>query len=48
MTRYSPCTDCPDIERCKLRRAFSRGRDALAGVLEGATLNDLIDETAPP
>ncbi|MDO8409560.1 MAG: Rrf2 family transcriptional regulator [Phenylobacterium sp.] len=42
VTSYRPCDDCPDVENCQIRRAFAKGRDALAEVLESTTLADLV------
>ena len=49
VTSYRACDDCPDVENCQIKRAFSKGRDALAGVLENTTLADLVErpESAP-
>jgi len=41
VTSYQPCEDCPDVAACRTRLIFARGRDALAAVLENATLADL-------
>lgn len=43
VTSYRPCDDCPDVENCQIRRAFAKGRDALAEVLENTTLADLVE-----
>jgi Rrf2 family protein len=41
VTSYRPCDDCPDVTGCRIRKAFAKGRDALASVFEGVTLADL-------
>ena len=43
VTGYRPCDDCPDVEACRVRQAFAKGRDALASVFESVTLADLVD-----
>lgn len=41
VTSYRPCDDCPDVEACRIRKVFAKGRDAVAEVLEGASIADL-------
>lgn len=41
VTNYRPCDDCPDVEACRIRKVFAKGRDAVAEVLEGASIADL-------
>lgn len=43
VTRYQPCQDCPDVEGCRIRQVFAKGRDAVASVFEGSTIADLAD-----
>jgi Rrf2 family protein len=38
---YEPCRDCRDVERCRVRLAMLRVRDAMAGVLDTMTLRDM-------
>lgn len=40
-TAYRPCSDCPDVETCRIRKAMLKGRDALAEVFEATTIADL-------
>jgi Rrf2 family protein len=47
VTSYRPCDDCPDVASCRIRKALAKGRDALAGVLEGTTLGDLSNSPDP-
>ena len=46
-TAYRPCPDCKDVEACLIRRAMQEARDAMAGVLDGMTLAELIASGAP-
>jgi Rrf2 family protein len=43
VTSYRACDDCPDVEACRIRKVFARGRDAVAGVFEGTSIADLVD-----
>ena len=43
-TRFRPCDDCVDIEKCRLRHLMQRARDAVAGVLENCSLAQLAME----
>jgi Rrf2 family protein len=43
VTSYRPCEDCPDVTGCRIRKAFAKGRDALASVFESVTLADLAE-----
>ena len=38
VTRFRPCTDCVDIESCRLQHLMRQARDAVAGVLESCSL----------
>ncbi len=42
VTRFRPCTDCVDIETCRLQHLMKEARDAVAAVLENRFLSDLI------
>lgn len=42
---YHEC-GCPEPETCALRAVFKEARDALAAVLDGATLSDLLERRA--
>lgn len=44
VTSYRPCGDCRDVEKCRIRLAFAKGRDAVASVFEATTLEDMKDE----
>ena len=41
VTRFRPCTDCVDIDACRLRHLMRQARDAVAGVLENCSLASL-------
>ena len=41
-TAYRPCKECPDVERCGVRIIMRQVRDAIAEVLDGTTLSDLV------
>ena len=40
-TQFSACSDCPDLETCRMRSLLQRARDAVAAVLEDCSLEDL-------
>ena len=40
-TAYAPCS-CPDEETCRLRAVMMEVRDAIARILDGTTLDDLV------
>jgi len=44
-TRFSACTDCPDLRSCRLRHLMRRARDAVAGVLEEQSLAELAGQS---
>jgi Rrf2 family protein len=46
-TRFRPCTDCVDIQQCRLQPLMRKARDAVAGVLENCSIADLTT-TQPP
>jgi Rrf2 family protein len=46
-TRFRACGDCPDLRTCRLRQMMQRARDAVAGVLEGCTIAELLAAPAP-
>ena len=52
VTRFAPCTDCVDIESCRLQHLMRAARDAVAGVLENCSLArlaaDAIGEDGTP
>lgn len=37
-TRYQPCEDCGDVDRCAIRLVMREAQRALAGVLDNCTL----------
>ena len=41
VTRFRPCTDCVDINTCRLQHLMKEARDAVANVLENRSLADL-------
>lgn len=41
LTAYRPCTDCPDPEECSIRHLMRQVRDAMAKILDTATVADL-------
>ena len=47
ISAYEPCADCPDPERCALRRLMVDVRDAISGVLDRRTLADLAAASMP-
>ncbi len=38
---FSPCEDCPDVERCAIRKVMLEVRDSIALVLERKSLAEL-------
>ena len=41
VTDFHPCSDCVDIETCRLQHVMRRARDAVAGVLENCSIASL-------
>jgi Rrf2 family protein len=41
VTRFRPCTDCGDVNACRLRHLMREARDAVADVLESRSLGSL-------
>ncbi len=41
-TAYQACQDCKDVKRCPVRIAMTRARDAMANVLDRASLADML------
>lgn len=41
-TRFGPCADCIDVKSCRLRHLMQQARDAVAAVLDGCSLADLV------
>lgn len=44
VTRFRPCTDCVDINTCRLQHLMKEARDAVANVLENRFLSDLMQD----
>ncbi|HEY0185092.1 MAG TPA: Rrf2 family transcriptional regulator [Rhodopila sp.] len=42
VTRFRPCTDCPDVDTCRLQSLMREARDAVAQVLENRPLTVLM------
>jgi Rrf2 family protein len=42
-TQFQACSDCPDLDTCRMRSLMQRARDAVAAVLEDCTLGDLTE-----
>jgi Rrf2 family protein len=42
LTGYRPCTDCGDIETCRVRLVMREVRDAVAAILDTRTLADVV------
>jgi Rrf2 family protein len=42
VTRFRPCTDCGDVNVCRLRHLMREARDAVADVLENRSLSSLV------
>jgi Rrf2 family protein len=40
-TRFEPCEDCVDVASCRIRHVMLRARDAVAGVLDGCSIEEL-------
>jgi len=45
-TQPGPCNDCVDPRICALRPVLQKARDAIAAVLDGSTLADLVHDGA--
>jgi len=45
-TAYAPCSDCPTVEACMIRAVMRDVRDASAGILDGTTVQMLLDRSA--
>lgn len=41
-TQFRACSDCPDLDSCRMRSLMQRARDAVAAVLEDCSLADLV------
>jgi Rrf2 family protein len=43
-TRFGPCTDCGDPATCALRPVLQTARDAIAAVLDGSSLAQMVED----
>lgn len=41
-TAYKPCPDCPDEYTCEIRMVMKDVRDAIAEILDGTSLSDVL------
>ncbi|MGL6289413.1 MAG: RrF2 family transcriptional regulator [Silanimonas sp.] len=46
VTAYEPCADCPDPARCAVRDLMADVRDAMSGVLDRRSLQQLAEHSA--
>ncbi len=46
-SRFRACADCTDVRACALRHVLARARDAVAGVLDACTLQELVRRRLP-
>ncbi|MBS1181765.1 MAG: Rrf2 family transcriptional regulator [Proteobacteria bacterium] len=44
-TAFQPCDDCGDLRTCAVRLVMTEVRDAMAAVLDGTTLQDMIEKS---
>ena len=44
-TAYARCADCRDERACLIRPVMQRVRDAISGILDNTTLEDMIADT---
>src|SRR5690242_8092374 len=42
-TAYAPCQECADERTCGIRQVMKDVRDAMAGILDGTSLADLLE-----
>ncbi len=42
-TAYAPCSDCPTVDTCMIRLVMRDVRDATAGILDGTTIQTLLE-----
>jgi len=45
-TAYQPCGDCGDLRSCAVRLVMTEVRDAIAAVLDGTTLEDMMNKSS--
>jgi Rrf2 family protein len=41
-TAFQPCSDCENVQRCRVRLAMARVRDAVSDILDNMTLADML------
>jgi Rrf2 family protein len=41
-TAFQPCPDCVNVQRCMVRLAMAKVRDAMSDILDGMTLADML------
>lgn len=46
-TAFEPCDDCDHPEDCQIRAAMTDVRDAIANILDGMTLDELVNKNSP-
>lgn len=46
-TAYRPCADCRDVKACQIRRTMQRVRDAMAAILDGTSLAEMLAMPEP-
>ncbi len=47
VTRFRPCTDCPDVRTCRIQHLMRDARNAVANVLENCSLISLAQPAGP-
>ncbi len=45
VTRFRPCSDCADMNSCRIQHLMRQARDAVANVLENSSLLSLVAES---
>jgi len=45
-TAYAPCADCPTVDACMIRLVMRDVRDASAAILDGTTVEMLLERSA--
>jgi Rrf2 family protein len=45
-TAFEPCSDCPSVETCLIRAVMRDVRDAMSAILDGTTLETLLDRSS--
>jgi Rrf2 family protein len=44
-TAYAPCSECPDQTTCGIRSVMKEARDAIARILDGTTLAQMVQRS---